>query len=171
MFAVLIRPYLRTSGMIKLLVSRLQRPNAVSFADVQQQEAETKLNDGRTVRRSLNQTGRYTRQPNNNAESQSLMDTHGVGYSSSGLVAQMREAGNAWQQGEVTVKLAKAYGYCWGVERAVRMAYEAKRSFPDRKLYITNEIIHNPEVNQASMHILALCCSSLLLRPRLLFKS
>lgn len=104
--------------------------------------------DGRSVRRSLNQTGRYTRQPNNNEESQQLMETHGVGYSSSGLVAQMREQGNTWQQGEVHVKLAKAYGYCWGVERAVRMAYEARRSFPDKKLYITNEIIHNPEVNQ-----------------------
>jgi len=107
-----------------------------------------KLEDGRSIRRSLNQTGRYVRQPNNNQESQALMDTHGVGYSSSGLVAQMREAGNVWKQGEVTVKLAKAYGYCWGVERAVRMAYEARKSFPDRKLYITNEIIHNPEVNK-----------------------
>jgi 4-hydroxy-3-methylbut-2-enyl diphosphate reductase len=104
--------------------------------------------DGRSIRRSLNQTGRYTRQPNNNQESQALMEEHGVGYSSTGLVAQMREKGNKWQQGEVSVTLAKAYGYCWGVERAVRMAYEARRSFPDSKLYITNEIIHNPEVNQ-----------------------
>lgn len=72
----------------------------------------------------------------------------GVGYSLSGLVAQMREQDNQWQQGEVTVKLAKAYGYCWGVERAVRMAYEARNANPDKKLYITNEIIHNPEVNQ-----------------------
>lgn len=60
----------------------------------------------------------------------------------------MRENDNQWQQGEVTVKLAKAYGYCWGVERAVRMAYEARNANPDKKLYITNEIIHNPEVNQ-----------------------
>lgn len=74
----------------------------------------------------------------------------GVGYSLSGLVAQMRENDNTWQQGEVTVKLAKAYGYCWGVERAVRMAYEARNANPDKKLYITNEIIHNPEVNQVS---------------------
>jgi 4-hydroxy-3-methylbut-2-enyl diphosphate reductase len=62
----------------------------------------------------------------------------------------MRENDNTWQQGEVTVKLAKAYGYCWGVERAVRMAYEARNANPDKKLYITNEIIHNPEVNQVS---------------------
>lgn len=76
------------------------------------------------------------------------MEQHGVGYSTAGLVAQMRENGNIWQQGEITVKLAKAYGYCWGVERAVQMAYEARKSFPDRKLFVTNEIIHNPEVNQ-----------------------
>lgn len=50
------------------------------------------------------------------------MDEHGVGYSTSGLVAQMRTQNNLWKEGDVTVKLAKAYGYCWGVERAVRAA-------------------------------------------------
>ena len=80
------------------------------------------------------------------------MEQHGVGYSSSGLVAQMRETNNLWQQGKVSVKLAKAYGYCWGVERAVRMAYEARNAFPDKKVHITNEIIHNPEVNQVRDH-------------------
>jgi LytB protein len=51
-------------------------------------------------------------------------------------------------QGDVTVKLAEAYGYCWGVERAVQMAYEARRAYPGQKLHITNEIIHNPSVNK-----------------------
>ena len=109
---------------------------------------EAPASDGRSIRRSLNQTGRYTRQPRDDPTSQALMEEHGVGYSSTGLVAQMRDNGNAWQQGEVSVKLAKAYGYCWGVERAVRMAYEARQAFPTNKIYITNEIIHNPEVNQ-----------------------
>jgi hypothetical protein len=106
--------------------------------------------DGRNIRRSLNQTGRYVRQPTNDPVSQQLMEDHGVGYSLTGLVAQMRGQGNLWEQGEVTVKLAKAYGYCWGVERAVRMAYEARQAFPGRKVHITNEIIHNPEVNSVS---------------------
>eukprot|EP00775_Hariotina_reticulata_P010417 gene10418-10575_t len=110
--------------------------------------ADTERVDGRSVRRSLNATGRYVRQPTKDEKSQQLMEEHGVGYSLSGLVAQMREHDNLWQQGEVTVKLAKAYGYCWGVERAVRMAYEARNANPDKKLFITNEIIHNPEVNQ-----------------------
>ena len=112
--------------------------------------AEPQTVDGRSVRRSLNQTGRYMRQPKKDPQSAQLMEDHGVGYSTSGLVAQMRVQGNRWQHAGVTLKLAKAYGYCWGVERAVRMAYEARNAFPDRKMYITNEIIHNPEVNDVS---------------------
>ena len=46
------------------------------------------------------------------------------------------------------MRLAEAYGYCWGVERAVQMAYEARRAYPGQKLHITNEIIHNPSVNK-----------------------
>ncbi|CAK9234649.1 unnamed protein product [Sphagnum troendelagicum] len=49
--------------------------------------------------------------------------------------------------GNVTVKLAESYGFCWGVERAVQIAYEARKQFPEQKLWITNEIIHNPTVN------------------------
>lgn len=50
-------------------------------------------------------------------------------------------------QGDITIRLAEAYGYCWGVERAVQMAYEARKAYPGQKLHITNEIIHNPSVN------------------------
>ncbi|CAK9273936.1 unnamed protein product [Sphagnum jensenii] len=49
--------------------------------------------------------------------------------------------------GNVTVKLAQSYGFCWGVERAVQIAYEARKQFPEHNLWITNEIIHNPTVN------------------------
>ena len=100
--------------------------------------------DARAFRRSLNATGRYTRKPSNDPASLTLMEEHGVGYSTAGLVAQMREQGNVWRQGDVTVKLAQAYGFCWGVERAVQMAYEARRAYPSQRLHITNEIIHNP---------------------------
>lgn len=54
--------------------------------------------DGRAFRRSLGKTGRYTRNPKNDQESLDLMDVHGVGYSSRGLIAQMRESGRVWQQ-------------------------------------------------------------------------
>jgi hypothetical protein len=52
--------------------------------------------------------------------------------------------------GNVTVKLAQSHGFCWGVERAVQIAYEARKQFPEHNLWITNEIIHNPTVNDVS---------------------
>ena len=111
-------------------------------------EAAGEKFDARAFRRSLNQTGRYTRKIFNDPASLTLMEEHGVGYSTTGLVAQMREAGNQWTQGEVAVKLAQAYGFCWGVERAVQMAYEARKAYPSQRLHITNEIIHNPSAWQ-----------------------
>ncbi len=104
--------------------------------------------DGRAFRRGLGKTGRYIRNPINDKDSLALMETHGVGYSTTGLVAQMRESDTLWQFKDITIKLANAYGYCWGVERAVQMAYEARKAYPGQKLYVTNEIIHNPAVNQ-----------------------
>lgn len=50
-------------------------------------------------------------------------------------------------RGDITVKLAEYYGFCWGVERAIAMAYEARSHFPTSTIHITNEIIHNPQVN------------------------
>jgi 4-hydroxy-3-methylbut-2-enyl diphosphate reductase len=47
----------------------------------------------------------------------------------------------------VTVKLAKQFGFCYGVERAIDLAYAAAKVFTDRRLFILGEIIHNPEVN------------------------
>jgi 4-hydroxy-3-methylbut-2-enyl diphosphate reductase len=49
--------------------------------------------------------------------------------------------------GLLTVKLAKEFGFCYGVERAIDLAYAARKVFPDQPLYILGEIIHNPEVN------------------------
>ena len=48
----------------------------------------------------------------------------------------------------MTIYLAEAFGFCWGVERAVAMAYETRQHFPQENIWITNEIIHNPSVNQ-----------------------
>ena len=70
-----------------------------------------------------------------------------TGYSSS-LVAELRENGGSITRGDVTIKLAEYYGFCWGVERAIAIAYEARAQFPDKTIHITNEIIHNPEVNE-----------------------
>ena len=50
--------------------------------------------------------------------------------------------------GDLTIRLAKELGFCYGVDRAVEYAYEARTRFPDRDIYITGEIIHNPYVNR-----------------------
>jgi 4-hydroxy-3-methylbut-2-enyl diphosphate reductase len=49
--------------------------------------------------------------------------------------------------GSVEIRLPRELGFCYGVERAVDYAYEAVRHFPDRRVVLTGEIIHNPEVN------------------------
>jgi 4-hydroxy-3-methylbut-2-enyl diphosphate reductase len=50
--------------------------------------------------------------------------------------------------GELTFRLAKEFGFCYGVDRAVEYAYEARSRFPGRRIFITGEIIHNPYVNR-----------------------
>ncbi|MBN1518184.1 4-hydroxy-3-methylbut-2-enyl diphosphate reductase [Candidatus Sumerlaeota bacterium] len=50
--------------------------------------------------------------------------------------------------GEYEVFLAREFGFCYGVDRAVNLAYETRRQFPNRRIIITHEIIHNPRVNQ-----------------------
>ncbi|MBW7932830.1 MAG: 4-hydroxy-3-methylbut-2-enyl diphosphate reductase [Gemmatimonadaceae bacterium] len=50
--------------------------------------------------------------------------------------------------GDVTVRLASEFGFCYGVERAVEYAYQTRHKFPDRRIFLVGEIIHNPHVNQ-----------------------
>jgi 4-hydroxy-3-methylbut-2-enyl diphosphate reductase len=65
------------------------------------------------------------------------------------LVDRIRERGGVFssKDGLLTVKLAKEFGFCYGVTRAIDLAYAARRAFPNQEIYILGEIIHNPEVN------------------------
>jgi 4-hydroxy-3-methylbut-2-en-1-yl diphosphate reductase len=63
------------------------------------------------------------------------------------LVDRMRAEDYRLSVGEVTIRLAKEFGFCYGVERAVEYAYQTRRKFPDRRIYLVGEIIHNPHVN------------------------
>jgi 4-hydroxy-3-methylbut-2-enyl diphosphate reductase len=65
----------------------------------------------------------------------------------SGLVQRMRAAGFGLRAGDLTFRLAKEFGFCYGVDRAIDYAYETHEKFPDRRVFITGEIIHNPGVN------------------------
>jgi len=67
------------------------------------------------------------------------------------LVERIRAHGGILEADSLTVKLAKEFGFCYGVERAIDLAYAAKKYFsevsPNTPIYLLGEIIHNPEVN------------------------
>lgn len=65
----------------------------------------------------------------------------------SALVQRIREAGLVHRAGRLTLHLAKEFGFCYGVDRAVDYAYQARRRFPNKRVFLTGEIIHNPHVN------------------------
>jgi 4-hydroxy-3-methylbut-2-enyl diphosphate reductase len=70
-----------------------------------------------------------------------------ISHYTSEVVEHIRANGHVLQAGGLTVKLAKEFGFCYGVERAIDLAYAAREVFPAQPLYILGEIIHNPEVN------------------------
>jgi 4-hydroxy-3-methylbut-2-enyl diphosphate reductase len=102
--------------------------------------------DPRALRQALRKSENYFAK-GFNEHKQEVKDELQTEYKST-LVETIRANGNTYTRGDVTIALAKSFGFCWGVERAVEYAYEARRRFPDRQLWITNEIIHNPQVNQ-----------------------
>jgi 4-hydroxy-3-methylbut-2-enyl diphosphate reductase len=66
----------------------------------------------------------------------------------SAVVERLRANQYELTAGPLTFRLAREFGFCYGVERAVDYAYETRHKFPDRRLYLVGEIIHNPHVNQ-----------------------
>jgi 4-hydroxy-3-methylbut-2-enyl diphosphate reductase len=65
----------------------------------------------------------------------------------SDLVDRIKADDFTYRAGRLTVRLAREFGFCYGVDRAVDYAYQTRRRFPDRPVYLTGEIIHNPHVN------------------------
>ena len=65
----------------------------------------------------------------------------------SDLVERIKADDFAYRDGRLTIRLAREFGFCYGVDRAVDYAYQTRRRFPDRQVYLTGEIIHNPHVN------------------------
>jgi 4-hydroxy-3-methylbut-2-enyl diphosphate reductase len=64
------------------------------------------------------------------------------------LVDLLRAREYTLEAGDTTIRLAKEFGFCYGVERAVDYAYQTRRKFPDKRVFLAGEIIHNPHVNQ-----------------------
>ena len=101
--------------------------------------------DTKAFKRSLNKSDNYHRKGfGHEAEVTGVLNAE---YQSN-LIQTIRDNNYQLQRGDVTIRLAEAFGFCWGVERAVAMAYETRQHFPTERIWITNEIIHNPSVNQ-----------------------
>lgn len=77
------------------------------------------------------------------SEVQSELDSDYTGH----LVDLLKDREYTLSVESVTIRLAKEFGFCYGVERAVDYAYQARKKFPDRTIYLAGEIIHNPHVN------------------------
>jgi len=70
-----------------------------------------------------------------------------IHYQSS-LVEKIKDAGGKISRGNTTLLLAQDFGFCYGVERAIDLAYASRKVFPDNRIFLIGEIIHNPDVNQ-----------------------
>lgn len=66
----------------------------------------------------------------------------------SSIVEKVRNRGGVLTVGDTTVRLAKQFGFCYGVERAIDLAYASRSVFPESRIFLIGEIIHNPEVNR-----------------------
>jgi 4-hydroxy-3-methylbut-2-en-1-yl diphosphate reductase len=65
----------------------------------------------------------------------------------SAVVDRLKALGYTARAGSLRLKLAREFGFCYGVDRAVEYAYETRERFPDRRIFLSGEIIHNPDVN------------------------
>ena len=66
----------------------------------------------------------------------------------SAIVERIKSEDFTYRSGRLTVHLAREFGFCYGVDRAVDYAYQTRERFPDRQVFLTGEIIHNPHVNE-----------------------
>jgi len=66
----------------------------------------------------------------------------------SSIVEKVRSRGGVLRIRDTTLRLAQQFGFCYGVERAIDLAYASRRVFPENRIFLIGEIIHNPEVNR-----------------------
>jgi len=65
----------------------------------------------------------------------------------SSIVERIKQHGGEVSIGNTTIRLAQQFGFCYGVERAIDLAYASRKVFPENRIFLIGEIIHNPEVN------------------------
>ncbi|XP_045819679.1 4-hydroxy-3-methylbut-2-enyl diphosphate reductase, chloroplastic isoform X2 [Trifolium pratense] len=137
-----------TSHLCRIPVTRIDAPSPekIRYRKLFSVRCSSDSNfDPKVFRKNLTRSENYNRKGfGHKEETLKLMNRE---YTSD-IIKTLKDNGYEYTWGNVTVMLAEAFGFCWGVERAVQIAYEARKQFPDDKIWITNEIIHNPTVNK-----------------------
>lgn len=130
-------PLLHTARMHRRTVTAMSTEGAISKRD---------------ARRNIMSKDDFIRSPQKFKEEKAAVDEMMLAEFKSTLVQDMRKTGYEYTRGEgnekITFKLAKEFGFCWGVERSIELALSASQKFEGKKLHITNELIHNPGVNE-----------------------
>ncbi|KAG6410735.1 hypothetical protein SASPL_128802 [Salvia splendens] len=144
-----------TTTEIPLPKARFSQPRRPSFlrcsaarggdASSSAVEPESADFDSKVFRHNLTRSKNYNRKGFGHKEE--TLEQMSQEFTSD-IIKKLKENGYQYTWGNVTVKLAEAYGFCWGVERAVQIAYEARKQFPSENIWLTNEVIHNPTVNE-----------------------
>src|SRR6478672_5052755 len=49
--------------------------------------------------------------------------------------------------GPVQIYLARHFGFCYGVENAIEIAFRTIEENPGKRIFLLSEMIHNPQVN------------------------
>lgn len=105
----------------------------------------------RDTRRQIMSKEEFIRSPTQFKTEKAIVDQMMLAEFKSALLKDMRDSGFEMVRGEgiaqVTFLLAKEFGFCWGVERSIELALSASQKFSQKNLHITNELIHNPGVN------------------------
>lgn len=109
----------------------------------------------------MNEAAPVSRMPRTNVRRPDVMElvsAEVARHFHSSIVEKLRDRGGVLRVGNTTVQLAKEFGFCYGVERAIDLAYASRRVFPDHRIFLIGEIIHNPDVNRQlrEMHIVSL---------------
>ena len=74
----------------------------------------------------------------------------------SSIVEKIKSHGGELTVGNTTIRLAKQFGFCYGVERAIDLAYATRKVFPDQRIFLIGEIIHNCLQNNGPVFVAAI---------------
>ncbi|PIN02316.1 4-hydroxy-3-methylbut-2-enyl diphosphate reductase [Handroanthus impetiginosus] len=137
-------PTLAAFSLPETGIFRQRKPFSVRCSSSKQAAASSEF-DANVFRHNLTRSKNYNGEGFGHEEK--TLEQIGKEYTSD-MIKTLKENGHEYRWGNVTVKLAEAYGICEGGKRAIQIAYEARKQFPTHKIWHTYDILHSPMLNQ-----------------------